>query len=153
GTAYALRAVTEKRGIDFSAAIEYLTQALRANPDLPEAMFNRAIVYEEMYMYEDAIREWNRYLTLDMRGGWAGEARSRVVELNRKKNVRKTALSQISSDPARFLESVSSGAEIEPEHYLGIAITDWLPRRWEDARTEQALKALAGLFLSRHRDP
>src|SRR5262249_49894097 len=95
----------------------------------------------------------NRYLTLDMRGGWSEEARHRLVELNRKKNVRKTALSEISSDPARFLESVSSGAVIEPEHYLGIAITDWLPPRWEDARTEQALKALAGLFLSRHRDP
>src|SRR5262245_3502872 len=153
GAAYALRAVTHKRAVDFSAAIEHLTHALRARPDFLEAVFNRAIVYEQMYMYEDAIREWDRYLSLDTRGGWADEARSRMTELNRKKNVREKALPHISSDPGRFLETLSSGEEVEPEYYLEIAIIHWLPLRWEDARTVQALDALARRFQTRHGDP
>ncbi len=42
---------------------------------------------------------------------------------------------------------------MEPEYYQDIAITEWLPRRWEDAKFNQALLALASRFESRHRDP
>lgn len=42
---------------------------------------------------------------------------------------------------------------MEPEYYQDIAITEWLPRRWEDAKFDKALLALASRFESRHRDP
>jgi CHAT domain-containing protein len=41
---------------------------------------------------------------------------------------------------------------VEPESYLDVAVTRWLPRRWENANYEAALHVLAGLFEERHHD-
>ena len=153
GTAYALRAQADNRVVDYSAAIEYLTRAIRVKADLPEAVFNRALVYEQMYLYPEAIREWGRYLEIDGRGEWAGEARRRRGEVERKIKVREAALAQISDDPARLPQRQAAGEQIEPEFYLSTAIVEWLPRRWDDAAAERALQILAKLFLERHGDP
>lgn len=41
---------------------------------------------------------------------------------------------------------------MEPESYLDVAVTKWLPRRWENANYESALDALATRFEERHGD-
>ncbi len=41
---------------------------------------------------------------------------------------------------------------MEPESYLDVALTKWLPRRWESGSYERALDALAVLFEERHGD-
>jgi CHAT domain-containing protein len=41
---------------------------------------------------------------------------------------------------------------VEPESYLDVAVTSWLPHRWENANSEAALHALAALFEDRHHD-
>jgi len=41
---------------------------------------------------------------------------------------------------------------VEPESYLDVAVTRWLPRRWEHANYERALTALATRFEERHGD-
>jgi CHAT domain-containing protein len=41
---------------------------------------------------------------------------------------------------------------VEAESYLDLAITEWLPRRWEDPAREAALTALAHLFEEQHGD-
>ena len=74
GCAYALRAEGEKRDIDYGAAIDMLWRFLRAKPDSPVALFNRAVVYERMFLYDDARKDWEHYLKLDSSSGWATEA-------------------------------------------------------------------------------
>jgi tetratricopeptide (TPR) repeat protein len=85
GVAYALRAEAQKRDVDYGYAIEYLGRSLKAKPNAPEAIFNRAVVYEQMFLYDQAIREWRHYLELDPSGGWREEAQSRLSELEQKK--------------------------------------------------------------------
>lgn len=85
GMAYALRAEAQNRAVDYGNAIEYLTRAIRAKPDFREAVFNRAIVYERLFLYEEAIKEWRQYLSLDSGSAWADEARRRLAELEQKK--------------------------------------------------------------------
>jgi tetratricopeptide (TPR) repeat protein len=86
GMAYALRAESGNRTIDYARANENLSRALKLQPAMREATFNRALVYERLYLYDEAIREWQRYLTLDGKGAWADEARRRLTEIESKKN-------------------------------------------------------------------
>ena len=85
GMAYALRAESGNRAIDYARANESLSRALKLQPQMREATFNRALVYERLYLYDEAIREWQRYLTLDSKGAWADEARRRLAEIESKK--------------------------------------------------------------------
>jgi tetratricopeptide (TPR) repeat protein len=86
GMAFALRAESGNRAIDYARANENLSRALKLRPEMREATFNRALVYERMFVYDEAIREWQRYLTLDGTGPWADEARQRLAEIESKKN-------------------------------------------------------------------
>ena len=85
GMAYALRAEAQDRAVDYGSAIEYLGRSLKAQPDSPEALFNRAVVYERMFLYDDALRDWRRYLDLDTAGGWRAEAQRRLADIAQKK--------------------------------------------------------------------
>jgi tetratricopeptide (TPR) repeat protein len=86
GVAYALRAETSDRDINYGYAFDYLSRSLKSKHDDPVALFNRAVVNERMLLYEDAIRDWRRYLELDPSGPWREEAQQRVSGLEQKKN-------------------------------------------------------------------
>lgn len=85
GMAYALRAEAQSRDVDYGYAIEYLERSLKAKPNAPEAVFNRALVYERMFLYDDAEREWRRYRTLEPDGAWREEAQRRLADVEQKK--------------------------------------------------------------------
>ena len=87
GMAYALRAEAQNRDVDYARAIEYLERSLKAKPNAPEAVFNRALVYERMFLYDDAIREWRHFLELGAGDGWKEEAQRRLAELEQKKKL------------------------------------------------------------------
>jgi CHAT domain-containing protein/tetratricopeptide (TPR) repeat protein len=55
-------------------SLEHLSTALRLNPSLPEATFNRALVLEELMLPEQAKEAWQKYLELDSNSGWSKEA-------------------------------------------------------------------------------
>ncbi|MBI3681956.1 MAG: hypothetical protein HY235_16360 [Acidobacteria bacterium] len=88
GMAYALRAEADNRALDYGRAIEYLSRSLKAKPDSREAVFNLALVYERMFLYDSALEQWRRYLALDPSGPWADEARHRLSEIEQKKKAR-----------------------------------------------------------------
>jgi tetratricopeptide (TPR) repeat protein len=83
--AYALRAEAPNREVDYSSAVEFLGRSLQAKPNSPEAVFNRALVYERIPMYEDAEREWRRYLDMDKGGAWREEAQRHLADIKQKK--------------------------------------------------------------------
>jgi tetratricopeptide (TPR) repeat protein len=85
GMAYALRAEGENRSSDYAQAIEYLGRAVKTDPNDTTVLFNRALVYEHMFLYELAEEDWRRLLTLEPQGGWAAEARQRLQDLEQKK--------------------------------------------------------------------
>jgi predicted TPR repeat methyltransferase len=83
--AYALRAEAQNRDVDYSYAIENLSRSLKARPDSPETLFNRAVVNERMFLYDDAVKDWQHYLDLDTSGAWRQEAQRRLADLEQKK--------------------------------------------------------------------
>jgi tetratricopeptide (TPR) repeat protein len=154
GMAYALRAETlADRDVDYGYAMDYLLLSLRAKPKGRETAFNLALVYEKMNMVEKAIDEWREYLTLDPSSPWHDEAEKNRSRLEKKKKVRQAALDRISDkNPDRLLRSIEQGDAVEPEEYLDLAVTEWLPLRWEDTRYERVLTVLAGRFVEQHHD-
>lgn len=59
----------------FAQSLEHLNRALALNDSLPEALFNRALVYQRMTLMEQAKDSWRKYLEKDSSSPWAEEAR------------------------------------------------------------------------------
>jgi len=78
GSAYFVRAEAADRAIDYGNAVESLSKALAKSPDDPVALFNRALACERMFLYTQAIDDWQRYLRVDPQGDWANDARSNL---------------------------------------------------------------------------
>lgn len=62
-------------------ALEHFNKALNSNHKLPEAIFNRALLYQEMALIQRACEEWRYYLKLDTTSPWADEARRNLLSL------------------------------------------------------------------------
>jgi CHAT domain-containing protein/Flp pilus assembly protein TadD len=151
GCAYALRAEGERRDIDYGAAIDMLWRFLRATPDSPEALFNRAVVYKRMFLYDDARKDWEHYLKVDPSSGWAQEARGRKQAIEEKMAAREQAMKSLAS-ASGYLESVKSGRAYDPEFYLEAAVTSWLPASATDATAGEAVGRLSRLLREKHGD-
>jgi len=64
-----------EQGQALSRAIEHFNQALKKDPTLLEALFNRALCYEKMSRFPEAKADWQHYLELDGTSLWADEVR------------------------------------------------------------------------------
>ncbi len=79
--AYYVRAQREDRPSDFLRALEAAEQAVAAEPELPAAHFNRALVLEELGLSGQAIAAWDQFLRLaDSR--WEKEAQNAALACN-----------------------------------------------------------------------
>jgi len=68
----------------FAQALEHFNRALELNPSLPEALFNRALLYQQMNLVPQAKEAWQKYLQTDTTSPWAAEARQRLTLLETK---------------------------------------------------------------------
>jgi CHAT domain-containing protein len=171
-SAYFERAEAEDRAIDYGAALELLGQALAKQPDDPVALFNRAIVYERMFMYRQAMEDWEHLLKLESQGAWAAEATTHLAK-DQKLILQKQSSRGPITDPMAFLQTVreekSRGEPtaadhqgFESEDYLDVAITQWLPLAFPDSKgsqnsagresAQQALRVLASTLFEQHQD-
>ncbi|HEX7331405.1 MAG TPA: CHAT domain-containing protein [Pyrinomonadaceae bacterium] len=66
-------------------SLGHLNRALELDNSLPDARFNRALLYEEMKLIPQALEDWNKYVALDPDSPWADEARRRIEELQKRK--------------------------------------------------------------------
>jgi tetratricopeptide (TPR) repeat protein len=58
-------------------ALDAANRALKIDPKLPEALFNRALIVEQLGLLFEARDAWTRYLEVDPNSEWAREARAR----------------------------------------------------------------------------
>jgi CHAT domain-containing protein len=79
--AYLAAADSERNPHRVTEALAAVDTALRLTPELPEALFNRAVVLEKLPLHGQAITAWIRYLRIDSRSAWADEARRRLQRL------------------------------------------------------------------------
>lgn len=75
------RAVREKRPHELPQALADADHALRIEPALPDALFNRALIVEALGITEAARRAWQRYAEADPSTHWTGEAMSHLGRL------------------------------------------------------------------------
>lgn len=65
----------------YPEALASADHALRLDPRLPEALFNRALVLERLGLKAQARDAWSRYLGVDGTSPWAVEAREHLARL------------------------------------------------------------------------
>jgi CHAT domain-containing protein len=75
-----------RRGVrpdDLPRALAAADRAVRLNPSLSEAWFNRALAASALSLNDLARASWTEYLKRDSGSAWSGEARARLDELAR----------------------------------------------------------------------
>lgn len=169
-SAYFQRAEVTGQSIDYGTAAEWYGRALAQEPDNPIALFNRAITYEHLFLYDQALHDWQHYLKVDPKGEWATEAQIRMDRLQQKMKDRHAFAQPLPADPVSALSVLKlppnqshSGsardARAGDEEYLRIALTAWLPSAFNnshparsDTSTRNALVELGKLLRARHGD-
>ena len=157
GTAYFQRAQSEDRHEDYAASFEYLSQVLTAQPDNATALFNRAIVAEHQFLYQQALEDWEHYLRLDSGSKWTEEARSHAETARRKLNDHERGARPLLS-PEQLAGDSGNAMRPRVEAYLDAAVQSWLPRAYAESGTggdghaRQALFFLADLTANDHND-
>jgi CHAT domain-containing protein/tetratricopeptide (TPR) repeat protein len=91
-------------------AAEYTSNAVKFDPKISEAWFNRALCYEHMHLFLQAESDWKQFLTLDSNSGWAEEAREHLKKLS-ERSARLEKLEQ--TVQAEFLVAEAAGDEIK----------------------------------------
>lgn len=66
-------------------ALEETGRAVEIDRDQPAALFNRALILQEMNLDRQAIDAWQTYLEKDSSSPWAAEARTNLQRLERQK--------------------------------------------------------------------
>ena len=159
-----MRAESADRPIDYGNAIESFGKALSKSPDDPIALFNRAVACEHMFLYTQAVDDWEHYLRVDPRGEWSDDARRRLTALKEKLQQHQESQSEPLLSPAEIAKAGTNSAPTAQkideriEDYFRVAITDWLPAAFPatsdqpsiDART--ALSVLAEIARKNHGD-
>jgi CHAT domain-containing protein/tetratricopeptide (TPR) repeat protein len=79
--AHMARGRYEQNHEEYARAFAAAHRALRTDPNLPEALFNRALALDALGIRSAAANAWRSYLRLDASSEWAGEARSRLQQL------------------------------------------------------------------------
>jgi len=164
GSAYFLRAESADLPIDYGNSIDSFGRALSKNPDDPVALFNRALACEKLFLYTQAVDDWEHYLRIEPRSEWAEEARSRLAAVRDKARRRNQGRNEPLIAPSQFGE-VSEGwlsSRLDPrlEEYMDLAVTEWLPeafpahadQRSISADEERALRVLSDRTTQRHGD-
>lgn len=159
-SAYFQRAERADRAGDYGKAIELLSRVLARNPNDAIARFNRAIVNEKMFLYRQALEDWERYLQVDSKGEWANEANQHINTLRQKLNEQTRSATEPLLDPPAFVKAVNDSEKIvkrRSEDYLDTAVREWLPAATNDsakvAATTEALARLAVMLRDTHQDP
>ena len=132
GTAYYVRAEAADRPIDYGNAIEALGKALAKSPDDPVALFNRALACERMFLFTQAVDDWQHYLRIDPQGEWAEDARKRLAAIQEKLQEHEKSQNEPLMTPEEIARAgddpaVRDRIDERIEDYLHAAVIEWLP--------------------------
>ena len=72
--AYLTRAFQEDRADDYPRALDRAAEALEIDPDLREALYNRALALEALRLEGEAVKAWDLLLAKEKDPGWREEA-------------------------------------------------------------------------------
>jgi CHAT domain-containing protein len=165
-SAYFLRGEATNRPIDYGTAMDLLGKALGRSPDDPVLRFNRAIISEKMFLYAQALEDWEHYLRIDPSGPWASEAQQRLAALKERFKKREQSLAEPLLKPGQMARLDPEDPKIKEsigprmEEYYRLALREWLPLAYPakaghapaDNNVRQALSVLAGVAAAENHD-
>jgi len=165
-SAYFERAESADRAIDYSSAIECLGRVLAKSPNDPVALFNRAVVSERMFLYVQAIGDWEHYLQVDPQGEWADDVRKRLATLQKQLKHHEQSQNKPLYTPFEIVQRTPNPLDLRfeinqrIEDYLTIALTDWLPNAYpptirstaDTSNFRNAVQILAEVASQKHND-
>ncbi len=166
GSAYFVRAEAAGRSIDYGNAIESLSKALAKSPDDPIALFNRALACERMFLFTQAVDDWEQYLRVDPHGEWSEDARRRMNALKEKLQQHEKSQAEPLLSPAEIAKAGAGNASVREkideqiEEYLQVAVVEWLPKAYPARATDgsdaggfrAALRVVADIAAQNHGD-
>jgi CHAT domain-containing protein len=82
--AYLVSAQRRGEPYDLVRSLTEVEKALEIVPDLPEALFNRALVLEKLFLATEAKLAWLRYQKVDPESDWSREATARAAALDQR---------------------------------------------------------------------
>jgi CHAT domain-containing protein len=150
--------------IDYGGAAEDISKVLKQNPEDEIALYNRGIIFEKLYLPNEAIADFERYLKIDPKGDWAAEAKERLERLVALVRTHEDALHEPLADPAAFIHlthTAEGAAKLDKriEDYQDLAIRSWLSAAFPVGKLDEhrddtfaALQALARLLENKHQD-
>jgi CHAT domain-containing protein len=112
GVALLQRAETKQDPASILDAYAANDSALVLDPELAEALFNRGVILEHLYLVDPATAAWRSYLGVDSQSAWAVEARQRIQDLEARRRTWTQARSRLdkaigTGDSAAIREVVS----------------------------------------------
>ena len=144
---------------------EALGKALAKSPDDPIALYNRALACEQIFLYTQAVDDWQHYLRIDPQGEWADEARKHLAAIQEKVKQHAEKAAEPLLTPAEIARANRSDAlrtniDDRIEDYLTLATGEWLPKAYPSNPQERsdinalrvALRIIADISNRNHGD-
>ena len=168
-SAYFLQGLSENRPADYALAINLLGRVLQQQPDNKIVLFNRAIILERMFLFNQAVEDWEHYLRLDPSGPWTKEASERLQRLRLRQQTHDKASRDLLMEPNQLLEHVNQRDEKtwgpvdrRIEEYEHLVVRDWLREAFPSSselrsnaaalETQRAVRLIAAISSARHAD-
>jgi CHAT domain-containing protein len=166
-TAFFERAQATGHVADYGTAVEMISRVIEKNPDDAVALFNRALIYEKLYLYAESDADWKRYLLLDPSGDWSHEARQHLTNVEEKLQQKRKA-SEL--EPLNHVESIVANGtgqasddflDARIEEYQRIVLTKWAPEFLEpnqkpipgrQLKVRTAIERISRIMVVRHGD-
>jgi CHAT domain-containing protein/tetratricopeptide (TPR) repeat protein len=145
--AYTERACRDHAPYDLVRGLNTVERAVTADPGLPEALFNRALILERLHLKSQAKEAWKRYQALDRDSGWSREAARHNGNLSRAAQYagsdvdERSALVAAAShgDKNAVLRLVAASPQVAREQAMNELLV-----RWGEARQAGQMPAAAG---------
>jgi CHAT domain-containing protein len=151
-------AVAENDAALLAESLVAVDAALRLDPLIAEARFNRALILERLGLRDQAREAWERFLETENKTRWADEARERIRSLSPIPSFRKLLQKEydhLASD-ADFAHSIAREHPQECRQYgeaviLGSWAASWAAGDREAAERHLRIARSFGEELARHR--
>ena len=113
---------------NYEKSVDLLGQVLQKDPGNLTALFNRALLNEQMKMVDSAIADWELFLKKEKDPNWADDARKRLSALQELKRKKSNYRSPTTVD--QWTTALNSDSPTAAEEALDAAVIEWLPKAY-----------------------
>jgi CHAT domain-containing protein len=122
--AYAQQGDISSDPANYTTAVDLLGRVLKKDPGNLTALYNRALLYEQLHMVDQAIADWTLFLQKETDHDWAEEGQKRLAALQELKRNKSSAPSTVD----QWIAALASNRVTAAEEAIEAAAAEWLPK-------------------------